>query len=151
MQRTVRPHALHEDWVHATWDGGEGNDERNPCVGYHHCLRGEIRGVTQASAGFCEGRGGGHGDRWRGGDVSRYSRGRDMLRQGRAAVRRSRQLGHRNTLNFAGDAAKAELLSATDVASFGPLIPMRDPPSLRLLRSYEARREHMDDTLATIA
>eukprot|EP00965_Chrysotila_dentata_P140186 4634530-Pleurochrysis_carterae.AAC.1 len=27
---------------------------------------------------------------------------------------------------------------------------MRDPPSLRLLRSYEARREHMDDTLATM-
>eukprot|EP00965_Chrysotila_dentata_P183724 6066442-Pleurochrysis_carterae.AAC.1 len=27
---------------------------------------------------------------------------------------------------------------------------MRDPPSLRLLHSYEARREHMDDTLATI-
>eukprot|EP00965_Chrysotila_dentata_P253022 6211022-Pleurochrysis_carterae.AAC.1 len=27
---------------------------------------------------------------------------------------------------------------------------MRDPPSLRLLRSYEARREQMDDTLATI-
>eukprot|EP00965_Chrysotila_dentata_P162803 5376525-Pleurochrysis_carterae.AAC.1 len=27
---------------------------------------------------------------------------------------------------------------------------MRDPPSLRLLRSYEARHEHMDDTLATM-
>eukprot|EP00965_Chrysotila_dentata_P143649 4746570-Pleurochrysis_carterae.AAC.1 len=27
---------------------------------------------------------------------------------------------------------------------------MRDPPSLRLLRSYEARREHIDDTLATM-
>eukprot|EP00965_Chrysotila_dentata_P231364 6198313-Pleurochrysis_carterae.AAC.5 len=27
---------------------------------------------------------------------------------------------------------------------------MRDSPSLRLLRSYEARREHMDDTLATM-
>eukprot|EP00965_Chrysotila_dentata_P023469 778013-Pleurochrysis_carterae.AAC.1 len=27
---------------------------------------------------------------------------------------------------------------------------MRDPPSLRLLRSCEARREHMDDTLATM-
>eukprot|EP00965_Chrysotila_dentata_P016689 553850-Pleurochrysis_carterae.AAC.2 len=27
---------------------------------------------------------------------------------------------------------------------------MRDPPSLRLLHSYEARREHMDGTLATM-
>eukprot|EP00965_Chrysotila_dentata_P256141 6212451-Pleurochrysis_carterae.AAC.4 len=26
---------------------------------------------------------------------------------------------------------------------------MRDPPSLRLLHSYKARRERMDDTLAT--
>eukprot|EP00965_Chrysotila_dentata_P025138 834413-Pleurochrysis_carterae.AAC.1 len=57
---------------------------------------------------------------------------------------------YRDTLSFAGDAAKATLLSAPDDASFGPLIPMRDLPSLRLLRSYEARREHMDDTLATM-
>eukprot|EP00965_Chrysotila_dentata_P225846 6195030-Pleurochrysis_carterae.AAC.4 len=27
---------------------------------------------------------------------------------------------------------------------------MRDTPSLRLLRSYQARREHMDDTLAAM-
>eukprot|EP00965_Chrysotila_dentata_P101613 3354872-Pleurochrysis_carterae.AAC.1 len=27
---------------------------------------------------------------------------------------------------------------------------MRDPPPLRLLRSYEARREHTDDTLPTM-
>eukprot|EP00965_Chrysotila_dentata_P174620 5764717-Pleurochrysis_carterae.AAC.2 len=63
-------------------DGGEGDDKRNPWVGHHHCLRGEMRDVTQVSAGLCEGRGGGHGDRRRGRGVSRHSRGRDMPRQG---------------------------------------------------------------------
>eukprot|EP00965_Chrysotila_dentata_P153720 5081476-Pleurochrysis_carterae.AAC.1 len=42
-----------------------------------------MRSVTQVSAGLREGRGGGHGDGRRGGDVSRHSRGRDMpSRQG---------------------------------------------------------------------
>eukprot|EP00965_Chrysotila_dentata_P146229 4828981-Pleurochrysis_carterae.AAC.3 len=40
-----------------------------------------MRGVAQLSAGFREGRGGGHGDGRRGGGVSRHSRGRDMPRQ----------------------------------------------------------------------
>eukprot|EP00965_Chrysotila_dentata_P203482 6181745-Pleurochrysis_carterae.AAC.1 len=51
---------------------------------------------------------------------------------------------YRDTLNFAGDAAKAKLLSSPDDEAFGTLAPSRDPPALRLLRSYEARREHMD-------
>eukprot|EP00965_Chrysotila_dentata_P160049 5285041-Pleurochrysis_carterae.AAC.4 len=80
-----------------------------------------------------------------------YKLGRSLQGSEREAHREHLVTCYRNTLNFAGDAAKAELLSAPDVASFGPLIPMRDPPSLRLLRSYEARREHMDDTFATIA
>eukprot|EP00965_Chrysotila_dentata_P258081 6213095-Pleurochrysis_carterae.AAC.3 len=57
---------------------------------------------------------------------------------------------YRDTLNFAGSAAKAKLLSFPDDEAFGTLVPSRDPPALRLLRSYEARREHMDDTLATM-
>eukprot|EP00965_Chrysotila_dentata_P201088 6180376-Pleurochrysis_carterae.AAC.5 len=79
-----------------------------------------------------------------------YKLGRSLQGAEREAHLENLLSCHRDMLSFAGDAAKAKLLSAPDDAACGPLIPTRDPPALRLLRSYEARREHMDDTLSTM-
>eukprot|EP00965_Chrysotila_dentata_P143840 4752370-Pleurochrysis_carterae.AAC.1 len=79
-----------------------------------------------------------------------YKLGRSIQGAEREAHLKHLLTYYRDTLNFAGDAAKAKLLSSPDSEAFGALVPSRDPPALRLLRSYEARREHMDDTRATI-
>eukprot|EP00965_Chrysotila_dentata_P006798 222374-Pleurochrysis_carterae.AAC.1 len=56
---------LHEGKVGATRDGGRGDEERNPRIGHHQRVGGEMRGITQVSAGLCEGSGGGHSEAWR--------------------------------------------------------------------------------------
>eukprot|EP00965_Chrysotila_dentata_P254845 6212013-Pleurochrysis_carterae.AAC.3 len=73
---------LHEVSIGATRDRDKGDEERNPRIGHQHRLGGEMRGITQVSAGLCEGSGGGHNDGWRGRGVSGHGRGRDIPRQG---------------------------------------------------------------------